>query len=86
MSNKNSLKIWLYDNSWHLMAVFIGCIIVFTTLKLQVEGNTKTIYALQQRVDKYPSEQWFAERFKNIDTNQIRMEKIIDEVKTALEK
>ena len=74
---KNTINNWFFNNSWSLIVVFVTFIIGFSLLKYRVDINTGIIYALQEKVNAYPTEQYFNERFKNI-------EKSLDEVKTDL--
>ena len=77
MGKKETLNSWLYEHSWAMIVFFISAVIAFSLLKYRVDINTQIIYALQDKVNVYPSEQYFNERFKNL-------EKSLDEVKTDL--
>ena len=75
--NGNTIKHWFFDNSWTLMVVLISFIVAFAILRYQVSINTGRIYALEEKVNAYPTEQYFDLRFANI-------EKSLEEVKSDL--
>jgi hypothetical protein len=74
---KNTINNWFFNNSWSLIVVFMTFAVGFALIKYRVDINTQIIYALQERVNAYPTEQYFDLRFKNIETS-------LDEVKTDL--
>jgi hypothetical protein len=66
---KNTINNWFFNNSWSLIVVLVTFIIGFSLLKYRVDINTGIIYALQEKVNAYPTEQYFDMRFKNIETS-----------------
>lgn len=77
MNGDNSIKKWLYNNSWNLIVTFVGLITFAIVIRGEVNANAQMIYALQKRVDAYPSEDYFEEKFRVI-------EKTLDEVKAEV--
>lgn len=84
--SNNTIKDWLYSNSWNLLVTFVGIVIGFMLLKIQVEANTRTIYAMQQQLDKYPSEQYFELKFQTQDDKLNSLEKKVDDIQASLNK
>jgi hypothetical protein len=84
--NNNTIKDWIYGNSWNLLITFTGIVIGFALLNARVDANATTIYALQMRLDKYPSEQYFDLKFKTQEEKLNALEKKIDDINIALNK
>ena len=74
---ENPLKKWLYNNSWNLIVTIVGLITFAIVIRGEVNANAQVIYALQKRVDAYPSEDYFEEKFRTI-------EKTLDELKIEI--
>ena len=87
MKGKNStIKDWLYNNSWNLLITFTGIVFGFALLNSKVDANATTIYSLQMKLDRYPSEQYFDLKFKTQDEKLTTLEKKIDDINAALNK
>jgi hypothetical protein len=76
-NNGNKINNWFFNNSWAMIVILAGFIAAFAALQIRVSINTGIIYALQEKVNAYPSEQYFNLRFNNIEES-------LAEVKTDL--
>ena len=86
MKNNNTIKDWLYGNSWNLLVTFTGIILGFAFLSARVDNAQNTVYALQMQLNKYPSEQYFDLKFKTQDDKISALEKKIDDLNTTINK
>ena len=77
LMKKETINNWLYEHSWVMLGTLVGMVAFLVGLQFQVNQNTNTVYAMQQQIDRYPSEQYFDLRFTNL-------EKSVDEIKVEL--
>ena len=63
----NDIKQWLSNNIWNLLTFVVAIIIGWSYLQTTVRANAQAIAELRGIVNEYPSEDFFIERFKNID-------------------
>ena len=84
--DSSTIKDWVYSNSWNLLVTFVGIVVAFTLLRSQVEANAMGVSVLQNRLDKYPSEQYFNLKFQNQEEKPDALEKKVDDLTASLNK
>ena len=67
MKESSPLKKWLYENSWNLIITFVGLVTLASLVRGEVKANSLSIYSLQKQVNRYPSEDYFEEKFRVIE-------------------
>jgi uncharacterized lipoprotein YddW (UPF0748 family) len=85
-NNNNKFKTWLSNNAITLIIIYTGIIIGYAALKVQVIATATEVQAIQERVDTYPSEQYFELKFKTLEDNQNKMDETLKEVQASLNK
>ena len=58
--NNNLARKWLQDNSWNLIITAVGLVVAWTLLNSRVG-------ALENKLEKYPSEDYFNLKFETIE-------------------
>jgi len=86
IKDNNTIKDWLYNNSWNLIITFVMVVLGFALLKFQVDATVITVNRMQEQLNKYPSEQYFELKFKTQDEKMTSLEKKLDEMNTDLKK
>ena len=64
---------WLKDNAWNLIATAIGMIAIASVLLYRVD-------ALELKIARYPSQDWFELKFDTIDKKFVEVQKQFDKV------
>ena len=62
MAKNNGLHEWFRENLWSFIIVAAGLIVTFSIFQQRV-------IALENKVEEYPSQDWFVLKFDNIDEN-----------------
>ena len=71
-------KTWLTSNLWNILSLIVVTLIAAIYLKTEVKANTSRINALEQKIAKYPSKDWFELKFQNIDERFDTLEGVIN--------
>lgn len=84
MNGQKNLKDWVMDNLMGIIVYAITIILAWAYLQSNVLANTKDIERLNEIVSQYPSEDFFEEKFKNIDGSINDVKGQIRDVKSDL--
>jgi len=74
MTKPNGAVNILKQNAWPLIVVIAGWLVGFALLQARVS-------TLEAKVAEYPSQDFFTERFKNIDEKFVELNKQISDLK-----
>jgi hypothetical protein len=77
MTKNNGAINILKQNAWPLIVVIAGWLVGFALLQARVS-------TLEAKVSEYPSQDFFSERFKNIDEKFVELQKQISELKVEV--
>jgi len=77
MTKPNGAINILKQNAWPLIVVIAGWLVGFALLQARVS-------TLEAKVSEYPSQDFFTERFKNIDEKFVEIQKQISELKVEV--
>jgi len=80
MSNDNTLKSWFTNNLWNILTVSVMIILGWGYLNMTVQANADAIEKLRNRVNNYPSEDFFELKFQGIDKSIGTLEVKVDNI------
>lgn len=75
------IKSWINQNLWNMLITLVGIVVAFVTLQAQVIRISAAQIAMEEKIAKYPSEDWFKLKFETIEKKQDEIKQDVAELK-----